>query len=191
MNLLNLIKTVGAGVIRDVVPGGGLIVGAVNELLPVGKKLANNATGSDINSAIESLPHDQRAALLNKEFDVDMTQIKESNATVRAMLEADTKNPHTTRPYIVKHAFHTVAGISIAITIMWMYGVGSSNEKLVKAVMDGWPFVTAIIAPFVTLLWAYFGVLKQEHKDKLNAAGGVSSPSGIIGLLSNIIKRPS
>lgn len=189
MNLLNLIKTVGTGIIRDVVPGGGLIVGAINELLPDDKKLTNNATGLDINSAIELLPQDQRAALLDKEFDVDITQIKESNATVRAMLEADTKNPHTTRPYIAKHAFHVVAGISIIVMLIWADAVIDDNEKVIKTIMDGWPFVTAVIAPFVTLLWAYFGVLKQEHKNKLDAAGGASSPSGVIGLLSSIIKR--
>lgn len=189
MNLLNIIKNVGVNVIRDAVPGGGLIINTINDFLPAGKKLDSNATGSDINSAIESLPHEQRAALLGKEFDVDITQIKESNATVRAMLEADTRNPHTTRPYVVKHSFHIVAFISIAIIAMWVYGVGSGNTAMVKAVMNGWPFVAAIISPFVILLRAYFGVLKNEHKNKLDAAGGASTPSGVIGLLYSIIKR--
>ena len=189
MKLWDIVKTVGSGIVREVVPGGGLIVDAVNAILPEGEKLPVNATGSDINNAVSKLPPEQQASVMEKEFDVDITRIKESNATVRAMLEADTKTPHTTRPYIAKGSFHVVAFAIIVAISVWAYGVFTSNDELVKTVMDGWQFILAVIGPLVTLLWAYFGILKQEHKNRLDAANNTSTPSGIAGILSNVLRR--
>lgn len=190
MKLWDIIKTVGSAAIQVALPGtGSLIVGAVNKLLPDDKKLPAGATGDDLNTAIASLPPEQQASVMEKEFDVQLTQIKESNSTVRAMLESDAKNPHSTRPYIAKGAFHVVAFVIIVTISAWAYGVLVSDDSLVKMVMEGWRFVLAVIAPLVTLLWAYFGVLKQEHKNKLDAANGSSTPAGIAGILSSLIKR--
>ena len=98
MKLWDVVKSVGSAVVREVVPGGGILVDAVNEFLPDDKKLPSNATGKDIDAAVSSLPPDQRARVMEKEFDVDLAHIRQSNETVRAMLEADAKAPHTTRP---------------------------------------------------------------------------------------------
>jgi len=50
--------------------------------------------------------------------------------------------------------------------------------------------VLAVMAPLVTLLYAYFGVLKSEHKNKLDAAAGSApAPAGIAGILSAVLKR--
>lgn len=189
MKLWDVIKTVGAGIVREVVPGGGLLVEAVNAFLPKDKKLEVTATGEDINKAIAGLSPEKQAALLEKEFDVDLTQIKESNATVRAMLESDAKNPQSTRPFIAKGAFFVIAGVDTVAVGAWAYGVLKENEEVVSAVMDGWPFILAVIGPLVVLLHAYFGVLKVEHKDRLSAAGGSSEPSGIVGLIASLVKR--
>ena len=117
MKLWDVIRSVGSAALQVALPGtGSLIVGAVNELLPNDKKLTANATGDDISSAISSLPPAQQATILSKEFDVSITQIKESNSTVRAMLESDANNPHTTRPYIAKGAFHIIAFVIAVCT---------------------------------------------------------------------------
>ncbi len=190
MKLWDIVKTVGSAALQVALPGtGSLIVGAVNELLPDDKKLPAGATGDDVNNAIAKLPPEQQASVMEKEFDVSITQIKESNSTVRTMLESDAKNPHSTRPYIAKGSFHVVAFVVIVTISVWAYGVLVSDDSLVKTVMGGWQFVLAVIGPLVTLLWAYFGVLKQEHKNKLDAANGSSTPAGIAGILSSIIKR--
>lgn len=190
MKLWDIVKTVGSAALQVALPGtGSLIVGAVNELLPDDKKLPAGATGDDVIRAIASLPPEQQASIMEKEFDVEITQIKESNSTVRAMLESDAKNPHSTRPYIAKGAFHVVAFAVIVAISVWAYGVFIRDDDLVKAVMDGWQFVLAVIGPLVTLLWAYFGVLKQEHKNRLDAANGSSTPGGIAGILSTVLKR--
>jgi len=189
MKLWDVVKSVGSGVIREVVPGGGILVDAVNELLPDDKKLPSNATGRDIDDAVGSLPAEQRARVYEKEFDVDLTQIRQSNETVRAMLEADAKAPHTTRPYIAKGAFHVVAFAVVVTVATWAYGVVVGRDGLVESVTGGWPFVLSVIGPFVVLLHAYFGVLKREQKDRLDAARGNSTPAGVAGILSRVLNR--
>jgi len=189
VKLWDVIRTVGSGVIREVVPGGGILVDAVNEFLPSDKKLPSNATGEDIDGALSALPPEQQARILEKEFDVDLTRIRQSNETVRAMLESDAKNQHTTRPYIAKGAFHVIAFAVVLVVSTWSYGVIMNRENLVEAVSSGWPFVLSVIGPFVVLLHAYFGVLKSEHKNRLDAAAGKSGAAGMAGLLSNLIRR--
>lgn len=188
MKLLDIIKSVGAGIVREAVPGGGLIVDAVNALLPSEHKLPKGATGSDIAAQVSKLPPAEQAAVLSKEFDVDIAQIEESNATVRAMLEADYKTPHTTRPYIARGAFQVVAACSLAVIFTWCGGVWLDRPETVKAAQDGAQFMLFVLGPLVTLLWAYFGVLQQEQRNRLNAATG--TPAGGLGtLLGSMIKR--
>jgi len=189
MDLLSIAKTVGAAVVRSAVPGGGLLLDAVNEFLPADKKLPGDATGDQVRATVEALPPEQRAAVFEKEFDVDITQIQESNETVRAMLAADATSTHTTRPHIALGSFYVVAFAIVVVVGTWAYGVVSDNDTLVTAVMDGWPFILAAIGPLVTLLWAYFGVLKQEHRHRLDAARGGSTNGGLAGILSAVIGR--
>lgn len=189
MNILDIVKDVGGGLIRQMVPGGGMILDVVNGFLPDDKKLGETATGEDVRNAVESLPPEQRAQLVAKQFDVDMTQIKEGNSTVRAMLDADTKTPHTTRPYIAKGSFHVIAFVIVAVVTIWAYGVIKQDAALVETVMGGWPFILAAIGPLVVLLHAYFGVIKHEHKNRLDAANGAAHPVGLAGLVSAFVKR--
>jgi hypothetical protein len=188
MNIWDIVKTVGAGIISTV-PGGPLVLGAVNALLPVDQQLPETATGEQIGNAVSKLPPEAQAELISKEFEVDITHIKESHSTIRAMLESDAKNPHSTRPYIAKHSFHVIAFAVVVAVSIWGYGVWTKDSTLVKAVVDGWPFILAVIGPFVILLRAYFGVLKHEHKNRLDAAGGKSSPQGLAGIISAVMKR--
>jgi hypothetical protein len=189
MKLLEILGKVGSSIVREVVPGGGLIVDAVNTFLPDDKKLPANASGADITRAAASLPPEQQAALMSKEFDIEITEIKESYATVRAMLDSDAKNPQSTRPYIAKHAFHVVA-FTLTLTVsMWAYGVGSGKVDIIKEVNAGWPFVLTIIGTPVALLMAYFGILKTESKNRLDAASGGAAPSGVASVLASIFKR--
>lgn len=184
MKLLDILGKVGGAVVKAVVPGGGLIVDVVNEFLPDDKKLAADATGSDMQAAVDSLPPDQRAQLLGREFDVQIEQ----HHSLQAMLQAEQASTHTTRPRIALGAFHLVAFVSIVAISLWAYAIGAGDEEMVTAVTDGWPFVAAVVGPFVTLLWAYFGVLKQEQRNRLNAANG-STGGALSSIISQIIKR--
>lgn len=191
MKLMDIIKTVGAGIIRETVPGGGLLLGAINAILPPDKKLPDTATGQDIHYVIKGLPAESRAAILDKEFDVELTQIKESYSTLRVMLEQDAKNPQSTRPRIALGAFRVVAFSCITVITVWSYGVLTGDSELVKSVMGGWPFILAAIAPLTVLLQSYFGVLNAESRNRLDAANGTptSGLAGISGFISSLIKR--
>lgn len=188
-NLWDIARTVGSKVISNFVPGGSAIIDVVNTLLPASDKLSTNATGDDITNAINGLPEDQRGALMAKKFDVDITKLQESYSTVRTMLESDAANPQSTRPYIAKHSFHVMAFTIITAISIWAYGIIEGKADLVKAVVDGWPFILAATAPLATLLYAYFGVLKQEHKNRLDAAGGSTKPSGLVGLIQSVMGK--
>lgn len=172
MNIWNIAKNVGLGILSDVVPGGREILGVVNSFLPSDKKLPAQATGEQIQSAVNALPPEARASLLEKQFDVDITQIKESHNTARIMLEMEAKSTHSTRPKIAYQAFQVVSAISLMIVFGWMYAISMGKPMLVKSIAEGWPFVAAIIFPFVGWLNRYFGILKSEHKNRLDAAGG-------------------
>lgn len=184
MDLWNIVKTVGSGIISTMVPGGPLIVGAINAALPDDKRLPANATGLQAQDAISALPAAERVQIMDKQFDVDITQIKESHSTVRVMLESDAANPHTTRPYIAKHSFHVIAFTICLTVILWGYGIYKADTDMVKTITEGWPFLLSAIGPLVVLLQAYFGVLRKEHKQKMDAANGAAPPSGLAGLIS-------
>jgi hypothetical protein len=188
MKLWDIVKTVGSGIISSVVPGGPAIVGLINDFLPDDAKLPANATGEQAQDALATIPAADRAQLMDKQFDVDITNIKQSHSTVRTMLESDAANPHSTRPYIAKQAFHVIA-LSVSLTmLMWAYAVITANEAMVKTIMDGWPFIVGINGTLITLLLAYFGVLRKEHKQKLDAAGGHSS-NGIAGAITSLLSK--
>lgn len=190
MKLWDIVKTIGSAAIQTALPGtGSLIVGAVNAMLPDDKKLPESATGQQAASAIGMLPPEQQTEIMSKEYDVTIEDIKQSHDTLRTMLDADANNPQSTRPYIAKGSFHVVAFAIIVTVSLWAYGVATSDDGIVKTIVDGWPFLLAAIAPLVILLHAYFGILKKEHKDRLDAANGSANPAGIVGLVSSLFKR--
>jgi len=190
--LWDIVKTVGATALNVAVPGAGTaIVDGINELLPDGKKLPANATGHDAMNAITSLPPEQQAAIKEKEFEVELASIHESGATLRAAIDADVNNPQTTRPYIAKGSFQVVAFAICSVVAIFCFGVAMNRPVMVKAITNGWPFILSVISPLVVLLRAYFGVLREEHKNKLAAASGNHDAlglSGLSGAVTNIIK---
>jgi len=188
MKIWEIIEKAGVAALNVAFPGSGtLVAGLVNEFLPDDKKLPATATGQDIKNALRELPPADRARLMEKEIDVDLTRIKQSNETLRVMLQADEKSVHTTRPYIAKGSFQVVAFCICSIVVIWSYGVVIGKAEIIKGVTDGWPFILSVIGPLVTLLWAYFGILKDEHKNRLNSLSGNQS-TGVIGSIISSIK---
>lgn len=190
MKLWDIVKTVGSAALQTALPGtGSLIVGAVNAMLPDDKKLPESATGQQITTAISTLPPEQQAEVMNKKYDVTIEDIKQSHSTLRTMLESEAVSPHTTRPYIAKGSFLVVAFAIIVAVSIWAYGVIKSDDGIVKTVVDGWPFIVAVTGPLIVVLHSYFGVLKKEHKNRLDAANGSATPLGIAGLITSLFKK--
>ena len=190
MKIWDIAKNLGSAALQVALPGtASAIIAGVNVFLSDDEQLPVTATGHDVTNAIAKLPPEQQASIMEKEYDVEITQIKEANSTLRVMLESDAKNPQSTRPRIAMGAFRVVSFISILVVSMWSYAIVDGDHKLLKTIVDGWPFVGIVIGPFVGWLNHYFGVLKQEHKNRLDAANGSSTPDGIAGILSTLIKR--
>lgn len=189
MKLWDVIKSVGSGIVREL-PGGDLALDVVNAMLPDDKKLPAGATGRDIESAVMLLPADKRAELLSREVDVKVEHLKQQGETTRAMLEAESRSTHTTRPRIALGAFRVNAFAVLAVVSAWCWAVVTDRPDVVTMVQDGWPMLLALIGPNVALLRAYFGILKVEHRNRLDAANGrESQPEGLAGALSAMIRR--
>jgi hypothetical protein len=189
MNIWDIFKKVGSRVIREVLPSGEKVIDEINTLMPTHKPLPYSSTGVDLKKAFVNLPPSEQLQLMEKEFDIEIEKVREENFTVRKMLELEQANPHSTRPYIAKGAFVIVAAVVLIVTLVWAYGVFSGNVAMVTAIMGSWQFIAAAIGPLVTLLWAYFGVLRSEHQQKLNAANGFNAQSGLLGTISDIIRK--
>lgn len=185
MKLWDIVKTVGSGIISNVVPGGSALLGVVNELLPEDKKLPTDATGDQVSSAISSLPAADQAQVLMKDFDVQLEQIKQSHASLQTMLTADAQSKHTTRPKIAYGSFLVISAATLMAISAWSYAVITGDSTMLDAVEKSWMFIAALLVPFVTLLHAYFGVLTQESKNRLDSAQGhkTSPITGLIGKL--------
>lgn len=190
MDFWSIVKNVGSAALQVALPGtGSIIVGALNKMLPADKQLPENATGSDAQDALVHIPEAQRAELMGRQFDVTIEQLRQSGESNRVMLLSEASSKHTTRPKIAMGAFRVVSFITILIVSMWSYAILQDDPELVKAIVDGWPFVGMLIFPFVGWLNSYFGILKAEQRDKLNAAQGAPAQSGIVGLVSALLKR--
>jgi len=184
MKLAAILRAVGAGIIRNTVPGGGLLVDALNAALPNDSQLTADATVADIQGRLDGLPAEQRDELLEREFNLRETELTERYSTLRTMLESDATNPHTTRPKIALGSFYVVTFASVISILLWAYGIVDGDKDLLATVTDGWPFVLSVIGPFVTLLWAYFGILSKEQRNRLSAATG----SPLTGVVGSILK---
>ncbi len=187
MRLSDILKKVGAGIIKDAIPGGSVIMGVVNELLP--KKLPPNATGADLEAAIESLPPGDKAKILEKQFDVEITQIKEDGASNRAMLAAEMNSTHTTRPRVIILFSVVVSMITLYIVYLWGDAITEHKTALVLAIGNGWPMILALCAPFFVVINSYFGILRKESQNKLDAANGNPTSSVASTLISGFLKR--
>ncbi len=164
MSLLDIARKAGAAIIRDVVPGGALIIDTINAVLPPDKQLPPDATG------------DSLAARLS--------QLELQASTTVAMLNAEAQSTHTTRPRIALGAFHVVATVTLVVVSMWAVAIMRGDVKMLSAITEGWEFVLAAIVPFVGWLNQYFGILRDEHRNRLDAANGSIPARGLAGLVA-------
>jgi len=189
MKFWDIVRKVGSTALQIALPGtGSLIVGAINELLPDDKQLPETATGADAEAALSHIPADQRAALMDRKFDVTLEQLRQVGESNRAMLAAEGVSEHTTRPRIALGSFQVVAYAEIVAISIWAYAVITSENPL-KSVTDGWAFIVAVTLPLVGLLNAYFGILKTEQRDRLDTSRGVPTQPGLMGIVAGLLKR--
>ena len=181
MKLGDILKTVGTGLIATYAgPAAPLIIGGINNFLSDDDKLPENATVEQANTAISKLTPEQQASVLEKEYDVKI----EAYNTLQVMLQANAQSKHTTRPKIAYQSFQVIAFVNIVAISLWAWAVINSDNPL-ASINDSWAFIGTLTGTLTTLLYAYFGILRDESKDKMNSAQGhkVDPVSGLIGKL--------
>lgn len=176
MNLLKVLGKVGGSILADIVPGGHAILSVVNSFLPDDKKLPATATGQDIQSAVSSLPADQQAKLLTKEFDVEITSIQEHTKVIEALCDVD-KTGNTTRPTIAIMMSYIVAFSVVIVISVLAVSIIKNDIETIKAIGDSWPLIVAILGTPTALLRAYFGMRTKEKQQKYQAVSNTEAKS--------------
>lgn len=172
-SLINVAPTIGGLLLGNVGAAGGMLLAQL---------FGTENTPEAIAQAIETDPK-----AIEKIQELEKTKFEEKAKTLRAMLEGEAISKHTTRPKIAYGAFLVVSFISIGIFVVWAVAALQGNTELVQTIQDYWPFVLGLIMPFVGWLNSYFGVLRDEQKDKLDAIyGRTSVPS--TGVLQTLLR---
>jgi len=182
VNLLKVLGKVGGSILADIIPGGNAILNVVNEFLPDDSKLTTNATGEQIQDAVSSLPADQQAVLLSKEFDVEITEIKEHTKVIAALGDVD-KTGNSTRPFIALMMAWVVAFAIVGLVIMLGIAINEKDSETVIAIGNNWPLVLALLGIPSGLLRAYFGMRTKEKQQKYQAVSNTAPSSGLASLV--------
>jgi hypothetical protein len=174
--------------VGDFVPYVGPAVKAINSFMPDGEKLPENATKDEMQAAVDSLPPEQKAALMEKKVELEIVKEKEWSKVVDSLAKADATG-NTTRPWIAKLMAGVVAFAVVAFVIMWGVAVGGNKTEMIKAISDSWPMIVAILGTPTVLLRAYFGLRTEEKKARYAQSAGQPHISGIAGMIGSLFKK--
>lgn len=186
MNLLNILGKVGGSILADVIPGGNSILKVVNEFLPDDHKLTEKSTGADIQDSISKMNPASQAELLNKQFDVEITEIQEHTKVIAALGEVD-KTGNSTRPFIALMMAWVVAFAIVGLIIMLGVAINDKDSATVTAIGNNWPLVLALLGIPSGLLRAYFGMRTKEKQQKYHAISN-SQPKSVVSDLVSLWK---
>jgi len=157
-----------ANVAASFIPGGPAVVAAVNAFLPDDKKLTADAQGGQIMAAIEGLPPEQKASLLEKDIDLKISQDENWTARYREMVKADGQS---TRPKIALMMAWLVVGETTVFMALLAWGVSAGGLAALNQ-----PFLWTVFGVLTGLpaglLGKYFGELRREQANRLGAGGG-------------------
>ena len=188
MDIGSILMKVGTGIIKKVVPGASEIIDVVNGFLPDDNKLPADATGEQVQGAIDTLPAADRASIMSKELDVKIEEIRGWSNVVNSLAAADATGS-STRPWIAKLMAGIVAFAIIVFVSIWGYAVGAGKTEMIKATNDAWPMIATILGTPTVLLRAYFGLRTEEKKARYATSSGQEHISGIAGMIGKFLKR--
>jgi len=182
-DIFNAIKGPLASVAASLIPGGPLILGAVNALLPEDKKLPPSATGSQIVDAVESLPPEARASLMEKRIDLQIAQEEGWTDRYKAMTAADKQS---TRPKIALMMAQVTCFVILIFTVAISVQIFTTGIESLASASGAWTVFATLLGIPSAVLAKYFGELRKEHSQRL----GVKD-QGMNALLKSIIGKVS
>jgi hypothetical protein len=188
MDFGQILKTVGSGIIRQIFPAAGAVIDVVNGFLPKDKKLPNNATGEQVQSAIDTLGPEDKAALMSKELDVEMAEINGWSDVVGSLADAD-KTGNTTRPRIAIMMAWAVLLTVVVFLVGFIYAVVSSDDRILQTISESWEVMGIVLATPTALLRGYFGLRTKEKTARYATATGQPQVSGVAGVLGSLLGK--
>jgi len=189
MNFKKLFETLKGPLLTaasTLIPGGPLILGAVNAMLPEDRKLPVTATGHDMRNAVAALSSEQRSSLMEKELDVEIAEITSWADIQQAHAVADAAGS-STRPFIALMMAWCIVTVVAIFIVVWADAVIGGKAELLKTLNDSWPMILAVVGTPTALLRAYFGMRTSEKKARYSAAAG--QPVGALASLIGMIKK--
>ena len=185
MNFGKALKSIAGpllGVASALIPGGPIILGAINAMLPEDKKLPPTATGSDMHQAVNNLPPNAKASLMEKELDVEIAEIVAWEGIQESMSKADVAGA-STRPRIAVMMAQVVVFVILVFISVWAIAIFHKDLETLKIINDSWATILAVIATPTALLRAYFGMRTKEKQSRYSAMSGQDVGGGLAGLI--------
>jgi hypothetical protein len=181
VNIGDILKKVGGGIIRNAIPGGGMMLDVVNEFLPEDKKLPAGATGAEAANAISALPPEQRQIVLAKQLDVEIEEVRSWASIQESLAKADASGS-STRPRIAMMMAWIVVALTVAFMAVWSKAVITGDGKTLTVLSSSWELMLTVLGTPAALLRAYFGMRTAEKKARYQAASGQPIVDGLLSL---------
>lgn len=166
MKLKDVLKTVGAGVLSSHPVGAGIIA-AVNLFLPDDEKLPEGSTGAQVKNAVEQLPPEQKASVMEKQIDLAIHEEDGWTERYKAMCSADGQS---TRPRIALMMAKIFSATLLGFMVIIAYAVVNEGFEVLNSPYVWQLFATLTGVP-AALLGKYFGELRKEQGNRLAING--------------------
>ena len=185
MNLSRILKRAGSAVVREAIPGGGLVLDLVNAFLPDDKQLPKDATGDQVQSTVATLPPEQQSLLLAKELDVEIIEINAFAAVQESLARADTAG-NSTRPEIAKMMALVVCFAVVVFASAWVVALYAKPAAMAD-LANSWPVMLAVLATPTALLRSYFGMRTKEKTTRYGLAAGKEMPETSLAAIAGTL----
>lgn len=185
MNFGKALKSIAGpllGVASTLIPGGPIILGAINAMLPEDNKLPPTATGADMHQAVNNLSPDAKASLMEKELDVEIAEIEGWVNIQESMSKADIAG-NSTRPFIALMMAWALVIELAAIIFVWGMAVWSKDNATLTILSNSWGMLAVLIGIPMELLRYYFGKRTKEKQSRYSAMSGQDVGGGLAGII--------
>lgn len=177
-----------AGVLGTMNPALGAAIGVINGFLPDDKKLPVTANGEQALKAIEELPPNQRAQIMNSEIELEKAKIESWSKIQQTLSVADSAGA-STRPKIAIIMAWTVVLSVVPFSAGLAFALFTGNHELIDRIDESWPPLVALIGTPTVLLRAYFGMRTDEKIARYSASIGKESNRGLFSSIINTLKK--
>lgn len=181
MNIGNILRTLLNQPVAFVLEDGRSIIEVINERLPADGQLSVTATtGGAAMAALQTLPLDDRKAILSIETDCSIESTGQS--------AADALRAFTQRQTMWKILVVLTMTFLVSVTIL-VYSYGMYIVAVEKLELPSSDQIALVVAVPGGIIWAWFGVLSKENRDYVAATLGEIPKVGIGGALIELVTR--